>query len=163
MIHRFVDFEIDENTREVRAGAQVLPLQPRVFDLLVYLARNSGRVVPKDELLDSVWPGVIVTDASLQRAVSLARSALADVGTTGAIRTHARQGYRLCVEPAPAVTSPAPPAATPAATASTQALGRAHAAYATRATRNPPASNSMLQSRYSSRPGPTGSSDSASN
>lgn len=122
MIHRFARFEIDENTREVRIGARVLPLQPRVFDLLVYLARHRDRVVPKDELLDAVWPGVIVTDASLQRAVSLARGALAGAGAGDSIRTHARQGYRLCAEPADAE---APP---PAATAPA-ALERAHAAY----------------------------------
>ena len=53
-----------------------MPLQPRVFDLLVYLVRNRARVVSKDELLDALWPGVTVTDNSLQRAVStLARRA----------------------------------------------------------------------------------------
>jgi len=54
MIHSFGSYEIDEKTREVRAGGRVLSLQPRVFDLLQYLARNRDRVVPKDELLDSV-------------------------------------------------------------------------------------------------------------
>lgn len=96
MVHRFARFEIDAGTREIRAGGRVLAVQPRVFDLLLYLAGHRDRVVPKDELLDRVWPGVIVTDASLQRAVSLARSALDKVGAAGAIRTFARQGYRLC-------------------------------------------------------------------
>ncbi len=96
MVHRFARFEIDAGTREVRAGGRTLTLQPRVFDLLLYLAAHRERVVPKDELLDRVWPGVIVTDASLQRAVSLARSALGKTGAPDAIRTFARQGYRLC-------------------------------------------------------------------
>jgi DNA-binding winged helix-turn-helix (wHTH) protein len=95
MVHRFATFEIDAGTREVRAGGRILRLQPRIFDLLLYLASHRERVVPKDELLARVWPGVIVTDASLQRAVSLARSALAAAGAPDAIRTFSRQGYRM--------------------------------------------------------------------
>ncbi len=101
MLHRFATFEIDEATRELRGGGLTRELQPRVFDVLVYLARHRDRVVPKDELLDAVWPGVLVTDASLQRAVSLARTALAEIGAGDAIRTHARQGYRLRAGDAP--------------------------------------------------------------
>lgn len=96
MIHRFANFEIDESQRELRAGGRVLRLQPRVFDLLVYLVRHRERVVPKEELLDTVWPGVIVSEGSLQRAISLARSALASAGAPEAIRTFARHGYRFC-------------------------------------------------------------------
>lgn len=70
--------EIDEDRREVRAGVRAVSPQPKVFELLVYLARHRQRVVPKAELLDAVWPGVVVTEASLQRAISLARTALAD-------------------------------------------------------------------------------------
>ena len=88
MIHRFPGFEIDEATREVRVGDRTLTLQPKVFDLLAYLGRHRERVVPKDELLEAVWPGVLVTDGSLQRAVSLARAALAEAGSPDAIRTH---------------------------------------------------------------------------
>ena len=100
MVHRFQHFEIDEGTRELRAGSRVLPLQPRVFDLLVYLAKNRERVVSKDELLDTIWPDVTVADGSLQRAVSLARAALAEAGASDVIRTHARHGYRFCADEA---------------------------------------------------------------
>lgn len=129
MVHRFPTFEIDEGTRELRAGGQVVPLQPRVFDLLVYLARHTARVVPKDELLESVWPGVIVADGSLQRAVSLARAALGEAGAAGAIRTYPRQGYRLTVNATstPAATEVARP---PAAAAPAGGVAAAHAAYA---------------------------------
>ncbi len=128
MVHRFPTFEIDENTRELRTGVRVVSLQPRVFDLLVYLARHTARVVPKDELLESVWPGVIVTDGSLQRAVSLARSALAGAGAPGAIRTFPRQGYRLCADDAARAQAPEVAGAAPAG-GSTEALAEAHAAY----------------------------------
>lgn len=125
MLHRFTTFEIDEDTRELRAGGRVLPLQPRVFDLLVYLARNHERVVPKDELLESVWPGVLVTDGSLQRAVSLARAALGEAGAPDAIRTHSRQGYRFCVDAVGGGAKAAAPAVEGG-----DFLARAHEAYA---------------------------------
>lgn len=98
MVHRFPSFEIDEPARELRTGNRVLPLQPRVFDLLVYLVKNRERVVSKDELLDTLWANVIVADGSLQRAISLARTALAEAGAADMIRTYARKGYRFCDE-----------------------------------------------------------------
>lgn len=96
MVHRFTSFEIDEPARELRAGGRVLPLQPRVFDLLIYLVKHRDRVVSKDELLDTIWADVTVADGSLQRAISLARAALAEAGVTDAIRTYSRKGYRFC-------------------------------------------------------------------
>lgn len=96
MIHRFDGFEIDESQRELRVADRVVVLQPRPFDLLVYLARNCDRVVPKEELLDALWSDVVVADNSLQRAVSLVRSALISSGAADAIRTFPRHGYRFC-------------------------------------------------------------------
>lgn len=123
MVHRFQSFEICEETRELRAGGRVLPMQPRVFDLLVYLVRHRDRVVPKEELLDRLWPGVIVADGAVQRAVCLARTALARAGAEAAVRTFSRCGYRFCAEPS------APPAPVSEATRSpSAALARARAA-----------------------------------
>jgi DNA-binding winged helix-turn-helix (wHTH) protein len=123
MIHRFATFEIDVAARELRVGGRVLDVQPRVFDLLVYLAMNHERVVPKDELLDAVWPGVIVADASLQRAVSLARGALAEASVANAIRTFSRTGYRLCVDSKEPAHSPQSP--TPSLSPARKLIGRA--------------------------------------
>jgi DNA-binding winged helix-turn-helix (wHTH) protein/predicted negative regulator of RcsB-dependent stress response len=112
--------QIDEDRREIRAGGRALLVQPKVFDLLVYLARNRQRVVPKSELLEAVWPGVVVTEASLQRAISLARSALTELGATETIATHARHGYRYH--------EPEPPRE-PGADGSESVLREARAAY----------------------------------
>lgn len=97
---RFGSFELDDSARELRLAGQAVALQPRVFNLLAFLVENRERVVTKEELLSAIWPGVIVTDASLQRAISLARSVLRNGGLEDAIRTYARQGYRFLIAPA---------------------------------------------------------------
>lgn len=99
MIHRFADFEIDESRRELRLHGRELSVQPRVFALLVYFARNPDRVIAKDELLETLWPGTVVVDGALQRVVSLARSALRQGEMHDAIRTYSRHGYRFCPAP----------------------------------------------------------------
>jgi DNA-binding winged helix-turn-helix (wHTH) protein len=96
--YRFGPCELDEARRALSANGREIKLQPRVFDLLCYLVRHRDRVVSKDELLDALWPGTIVVDNALQRVVSLARGALADVGLGEAVRTYARHGYRFCVD-----------------------------------------------------------------
>ena len=93
----FGPYRLDEPARVLRLRDRELRLQPRVFDLLVYLVRNRARVVSKDELLDTLWPGVIVTDNSLQRAISTLRSALRDDDMYKAIQSFPRNGYRFCL------------------------------------------------------------------
>lgn len=98
MVHRFGPFELDEGARALTLRGTPQKIQPRVFDLLVYLVKNADRVVPKDELMDALWPDLTVTEASLQRAVSLARSALAAGGLETAIRSFVRHGYRFGID-----------------------------------------------------------------
>ncbi len=98
MTYQFGPCELDEGRRLLLANGNEIKLQPRVFDLLCYLVRHRERVVTKDELLDALWPGTVVVDNALQRVVSLARSALSDVGMDDAVRTYSRHGYRFCVE-----------------------------------------------------------------
>ncbi len=98
MIFRFGRFELDEGKRELRLGTRSLEMQPRMFDLLVYLVRNHERVVTKDELLTAIWPEVIVTDSSVMRSVSLIRSVLREGGEPELIQTFSRQGYRFVGE-----------------------------------------------------------------
>ena len=97
-VFRFGPCELDEARRSLRAHGKEIKLQPRVFDLLCYLVRHRERVVGKEELLDALWPGTIVVDNALQRIVSLARAALANVGLDNAVRTYSRHGYRFCHE-----------------------------------------------------------------
>ncbi|WP_198374455.1 winged helix-turn-helix domain-containing protein [Neoroseomonas rubea] len=92
-------------------GAEIA-LAPKPFDLLVLLARNPGRTLSKDALLDAVWPGVHVTEDSLVQAVRTARRAIGDEEGR-VLRSVPRRGYLLETTAEPA---PPPPAAAPAIT-----------------------------------------------
>lgn len=98
MIYEFDGFRLDGARRELLFEGREVQLQPRVFDLLSYLIANRERVVSKDELLDAIWPDTMVTEGSLKRAVSLARSALRRGNGQDRIRTYSRQGYRFCAD-----------------------------------------------------------------
>lgn len=88
----------------VREG-RTIAVEPRVMELLVYLASRAGEIVSKRELLDEVW-GATVVDEAIQRAVSLLRAALGDSAQSSRIiETVPRRGYRLVVAPA-AVSQP---------------------------------------------------------
>jgi DNA-binding winged helix-turn-helix (wHTH) protein len=123
--YRFGPCELDEARRALSAHGREIRLQPRVFDLLCYLVRHRERVVSKDELLDALWPGTIVVDNALQRVVSLARSALAEVGLGEAVRTYARHGYRFCLDDCAEAAPAQVPAQVPAEAASRVADARA--------------------------------------
>jgi len=89
--------ELDEDRWELRRQGLPVSVQPRVLRLLLYLVRRRDRVVTRSELLAALWPRVVVTDASLLRAICLARRAIDD-RTAGPrrIRTHHGRGYRFC-------------------------------------------------------------------
>lgn len=95
-----------------------VPLAPKPFDLLMVLARNAGRTMSKDALLDAVWPGVNVTEDSLFQAVREARRAIGDEAGL-VLRSVPRRGYLLdatisCEKARPAI-APAPDASSPTA------------------------------------------------
>ena len=73
-IYRFGDREVDIRLRQVKAGGELLEAQPKAFDLLVYLLENRDRVVDKDELLERLWSGTVVSDSALTQIVRKARS-----------------------------------------------------------------------------------------
>lgn len=92
----FEDFVIDAERFELRRGGKTIGVEPKVLDLIVYLARNPTRVVSRDELLDALWKDTHVSDAALSRAVREARRVLRDDGATQrTIRTVHGRGYRF--------------------------------------------------------------------
>ncbi|MDX1380235.1 MAG: tetratricopeptide repeat protein [Xanthomonadales bacterium] len=95
-VYRFSGFEVDSRRREIRHAGHAVPVQPRVFDLVLYLLEHRDRAVGKDELQDALWPGVIVTETALTRAVMKARRTLGDDPERQAvIRTVHGHGYRF--------------------------------------------------------------------
>jgi DNA-binding winged helix-turn-helix (wHTH) protein len=90
--------EVSTALREVRVDGELRPLQPRPFDLLVFLIENRERVVSTDELLDRIWEDEIVQPGSLAAAIMRVRKALLenqrDPGGV-VIRTYQRVGYRF--------------------------------------------------------------------
>lgn len=95
----FEDFVLDPHRRELNRNGAVVALEPQVFDLLVYLVRQRGQVVSKDDLLREVWRGRIVSDSTIESRVSLLRKALSDDGhRQRLIRTYARKGIRFVGE-----------------------------------------------------------------
>ena len=90
---------LDIERRELRRGTELIPVEPQVFDLLVYLVRNRGRVVSKDDLIDGVWGGRIVSESALTTRLNAARKSVNDSGATQrVIRTLARKGVRFVAE-----------------------------------------------------------------
>jgi DNA-binding winged helix-turn-helix (wHTH) protein/serine/threonine protein kinase len=93
---RFADYEFDELGRELRVKGKPVELESKPLDILLQLLLHAGEVVTKDELLESVWPDVMVVDGSLATAVSKLRKAMGDEDHP-AIVTVPRVGYRLGV------------------------------------------------------------------
>ena len=92
----FGDHVLDLDRRELRRGAELVALEPQVFDLLVYLVQNRDRVVSRDDLLTTIWGGRIVSESTFTSRVSAARRAVGDSGEVQPwIRTVPRKGVRF--------------------------------------------------------------------
>ena len=74
----FGEFELDEAKISLTAAGETVAVQRRAWDLLLYLVKHRDRVVDKDELQDAIWPGMVVTETALTRAIMKARRAVAD-------------------------------------------------------------------------------------
>ena len=96
MIYRFDDFMIDTDKFELRRGDDIRQVEPLVFDLIRYLAANPNRVVTRDEIIEHVWHGRIVSDATVAGCVKSARRALDDSGDDQRrIRTVRGRGFHF--------------------------------------------------------------------
>ena len=95
----FEDYVLDLDRRELTRGSKAIATGPQVFDLLVYLIQNREHVVSKDNLLDVVWGGRIVSESTLTSHINAVRKAIGDSGEEQRlVRTIARKGFRFIGE-----------------------------------------------------------------
>ena len=111
---RFGAFTLDPGRASLSGPSGDLPLRPKAYDVLLYLAQHRGRVVSKDELMEAVWPNVFVTENSLVQCVSDIRAALGEEGPS-ILKTVARRGYMFAAPVTVPVTVPVTTGEAPAA------------------------------------------------
>jgi len=95
----FGNQRLDLGRRELRRGGDLIELEPKAFDLLTFLVLNRDRVVSKDELLQGVWEGRVVSESALTTRINAVRHALGDDGAAQRlVRTFIRKGFRFIGE-----------------------------------------------------------------
>ena len=96
MLMTFGDCEIDTDLFALRRRGLACQIEPLVFNLLLYLLQHRGRVVSRQELLDAIWPGKVISESTLSSGIKAARHAIGDDGVNQAcIATLQRRGYRF--------------------------------------------------------------------
>ena len=99
MIYGFYDFELDPGRVELRRNGGLVHVEPQVFALVLLLVENRERMVSRDEIIEKVWEGRIVSDAAISSRIKSARQALGDNGSTQrVIRTVHGQGLRFIAQ-----------------------------------------------------------------
>ena len=92
----FEDYVLDPERRELTRGSEPVAIGPQVFDLLLYLVQQREHVVTKDDLLNAVWGGRIVSESTLTSHINAVRKAIGDNGEQQRlIRTVPRKGFRF--------------------------------------------------------------------
>lgn len=95
----FEDYVLDQERRELTLRGHVVAVGPQVFDLLLQLVSNRDRVVSKDDLLQAVWCGRVVSESTITSHINAVRKAIGDTGEEQRlVRTVARKGYRFVGE-----------------------------------------------------------------
>ena len=96
MQYVFGDYALDPDRRELTRHAEAVAIGPKVFDLLLFLVKNRDHVVSKDDLLDAVWAGRIVSESTLTSHINAVRKAIGDSGEEQRlVRTLVRKGFRF--------------------------------------------------------------------
>jgi len=98
MRYTFSDCVLDTDSHKLFRAGENVSVEPQVFDLLHLLVQNAGNLVTRDQLIDTVWGGRIVSEATISGRINAARNAVGDNGKDQAvIRTVPRRGFELAV------------------------------------------------------------------
>lgn len=96
MRYHFGDIRLDTETMEFSVGGEARSLEPQVFDVLATLVEHRDRVISRDELIERVWGGRVVSDATIDARISAVRKAIGDSGKMQSmVKTIARRGFRF--------------------------------------------------------------------
>lgn len=96
MLYRFENYVLDTDRRELRQAGDLVPLAPKVFDILAYLIRHRERVISKEDLIAAVWGRRILSESALTTRLNGARKAIGDSGEEQRlIKTLPRKGLRF--------------------------------------------------------------------
>jgi TolB-like protein len=99
MVYRFGTFELDLARVELHADGELRSLEPQVFALLALLIENRERLISKDEIIEKVWDGRVVSDSAIASRIKSARKALGDDGKSQRyIKTVHGQGFRFVAD-----------------------------------------------------------------
>ncbi|HEY2444434.1 MAG TPA: winged helix-turn-helix domain-containing protein [Rhizomicrobium sp.] len=99
MLYIFENYALDPDRRELRSGATIIAMEPQAFDLLLHLIRHREHVVSRDELIEQIWGGRIVSESALSTRINAVRTAIGDSGTEQRlIKTLPRKGVRFVGE-----------------------------------------------------------------
>jgi DNA-binding winged helix-turn-helix (wHTH) protein/pimeloyl-ACP methyl ester carboxylesterase len=94
--YQFEGGTLDAGRRELRQGDRLVEVEPQVFDLLAFLLKNRERVVSRDDLIEGVWGGRIVSESALATRINAVRRAIGDDGTAQRlVKTIVRKGFRF--------------------------------------------------------------------
>src|SRR5713101_1879981 len=92
----FGNYVLDTQRQELHSAGEPIKLRRKVFQVLAYLLAHRDRVVPKQELLEHVWPDQFVGDEALKSCIKILRRALGERGRTPHfVHTVHGQGYRF--------------------------------------------------------------------
>src|SRR6266576_5596770 len=76
--YEFGPFRVDARERQLLRNGEVVPLRPKVFDILLVLVQNSGHILSKDEVMKLVWSDTAVEEGNIARNISALRSVLGE-------------------------------------------------------------------------------------
>ncbi len=98
-IFKFDAFELDVGEKSLTRSGEAVKLTPKVFDTLVYLVQNAGRLTLKDEMMQAIWEGRAVEESNLSFNIKMIRKALGDDATAPRfIETVPRRGFRFIAD-----------------------------------------------------------------
>ena len=99
MTFEFSDCVLDPVAHTLTRGSELQAIEPQVFDLLLLLVKNAGVLVTKDQMVDEIWNGRIVSESAISARVAAVRRAVGDDGKQQAIiKTVPRRGLQFVAE-----------------------------------------------------------------